>query len=365
MPTQRRSRGKQRTSARKVRRPTQAATAAIVVRKPGPKPWLIQPEELTILKNAVCKKATDVELQFCLTVARRYKLDPFKRQIWFVPRKDSGADDGEGGSGAKVWIPVVGIDGLCHVAARDHKDYGSFSEVTFGPLIAVNWQNKGQGATHTLQAPEWARVEAWKKGAGQPTIGMVWWKEIYPNINYAPLVRRMPRLMLGKCAKAQAVRMAYPETGGLYIEDEMQEMEPDNLTPAGREIVPAQPKDDPLAAYKAREAAAVAALPDGVRERVQAKMAEEEAKKAPPAPRTIDVQPVPQIMTYRQLNPKVWTVEGPDDLLHKHREFLRQFYNEKAGQLQCTAQGLFKIMSEMEKRGVLVQPADPRQPGED
>ena len=36
----------------------------------------------------------------------------------------------------------------------------------------------------------------------------------------APLVRQMPRLMLGKCATAQAVRKAYPATDGLYVQEE-------------------------------------------------------------------------------------------------------------------------------------------------
>jgi hypothetical protein len=48
----------------------------------------------------------------------------------------------------------------------------------------------------------------------------VFWEEIYPNVDNAPLVRQMPRLMLGKCATAQAVRKAYPATDGLYVQEE-------------------------------------------------------------------------------------------------------------------------------------------------
>jgi hypothetical protein len=236
-------------------------STAIVVRSPGPKPWLIQPEELTILKNAVCKGATDAELQFCLAVARRRKLDPFKGQIWFVPRRDRGADDGEGGAGAKVWIPVVSIGGLCHVGARDHKDYGSFSEPEYGPMITVEWRWKGNGPPKKLQVPEWARIEAWKKGATQPTVGKVWWTEIYPNIDYAPMVRQMPKRMLAKCAQAQAIRLAYPETGGLYIQEEIQEVGPPQFTPGGRAIISTQepsPEPSPEDMAKYEEAVAKA-----------------------------------------------------------------------------------------------------------
>src|ERR1700678_616479 len=182
---------------------------AIVVRAPSAKPWLLAPEEVTLLKNSLCKGATDTEMQFCLAVARRYELDPFKKQIHFVPRWDRQAENTDGERGSKVWVPIVGIDGLQHIAARDHKDYGSFGEAEYGPMITVNYQWNGKGPVKTIQAPEWARVEAWKKGDDRATVGKVWWTEIYPNVNYAPTVREKPRLMLAKCARAQAIRAAY------------------------------------------------------------------------------------------------------------------------------------------------------------
>jgi hypothetical protein len=68
--------------------------------------------------------------------------------------------------------------------------------------------------------PEWAEVNAFKRNDPLPTVGQVFWEEIYPNVDNAPLVRQMPRLMLGKCATAQAVRKAYPATDGLYLQEE-------------------------------------------------------------------------------------------------------------------------------------------------
>jgi hypothetical protein len=68
-----------------------------------------------------------------------------------------------------------------------------------------------------------------------PVVATVWWDEIYPDVGAAPLVRQMPRLMLGKCALAQAIRRAYPATDGLYIKEEFQGRE--QFTETGREIV--------------------------------------------------------------------------------------------------------------------------------
>lgn len=208
------------------------APAAIVIPAPTKKPWELTTEEVELVKNHIAKGASDSELTFCLGVARRYKLDPFRGQIWFVKRRDKNLDRYDKETKKNVtgyrWIPIVGINGLLHIAARDHKKhFGSIGRPEYGPMIEIEWregewQDKRWVVTakHKLKVPEWARVEVFKRGDSLPTVGEVYWEEIYPNVDSAPLVRQMPRLMLGKCAKAQAVRAAYPATDGLYIQEE-------------------------------------------------------------------------------------------------------------------------------------------------
>ena len=328
----------------------QAAKAAIVVRPPTEKPWLIQAEELTILKNAICKGATDAELQFCLAVARRRKLDPFKGQIWFVPRRDRGADDGEGGTGAKVWIPVVSIGGLCHVGARDHKDYGSFSEPQYGPTIEVEWRYKGNGSVKKLKVPDWASVDAWKKGAIHPTVGKVWWSEIYPNIDYAPMVRQMPRRMLAKCAQAQAIRLAYPETGGLYIQEEMQETGEPQFTPAGRVMTQVNPHEQK---YLEREKEQLDMLTPAQREVVERRMKEAEEKKNAP----IDIQPpkadAPPSLYYRYYpESETYRVGGFASLVRENQELLKPLWNPMVKSYVATPSQLGKLISQFERAKV-------------
>jgi hypothetical protein len=209
------------------RMPPRKKNALMRIPAPPAKPWTLTTDEVTLVRNHIAKGATDQELEFCLAVARRYKLDPFRQQIWFVKRADRSAE------GGYRWIPIVGINGLQHVAARDHKDYGSVDEPEYGPLVSVAW--KYYDKSGTIRAPEWARVRVWKKGAQHPTVATVYWEEIYPDVGAAPLVRQMPRLMLGKCARAQAIRQAYPATDGLYIREEFQGRE--EFTPGGRQIV--------------------------------------------------------------------------------------------------------------------------------
>jgi len=195
-----------------------------------PRPWDLNREEVELVKKQICPGATDEELKFCLTVARRNRLDPFKGQIWFIPR---------GRGDQKKWVPIVGINGLRHIAARDHRDYGSVSEPEYGPMITVTWtrwDKNDRPIPMTLKVPEWARVVITKKGCAVPTVGKVFWEEIYPNIDSAPLVRQMPRHMIAKCAEANGQRKAYPSTDGLYIKEEFAAARPD-YTAEGREII--------------------------------------------------------------------------------------------------------------------------------
>jgi hypothetical protein len=219
------------------RRPTPrkpAPTAIVRIAAPVEKPWELDDEQVTILKNAVAKGATDEELKYCLTVARRYKLDPFKQQIWFIRRWDRNADDGKGGQGAYIWTPQVGIYGLLHIAARDHKDYDGMSEVEYGPMITVKIEG------HDLKGPEYARVKVWKKGSDHPTVGEAYFEEYCPKKWENTLFwRTMARRMIAKCAKAQGAREACPDLGGLYIPEETSRMEEQfaqDYTPGGRLI---------------------------------------------------------------------------------------------------------------------------------
>jgi phage recombination protein Bet len=207
-------------------------TKAIVKIAPQPeRPWLLTQDEITIVKNSIAKGATDEELKFCLTVARRYRLDPFKQQIWFIKRWDSNADNGQGGTGARVWVAQVGIYGMAHIAGRDHRDYGSISLPEYGPMIELEIEG------NKVRGPEWARVKIFKKGIAEPSIGEAFFEEYCPKQYKNTLFwRTMPHRMIAKCAKAQGIREAYPDLGGLYIPEEMHRMD-ESYTDGGRQII--------------------------------------------------------------------------------------------------------------------------------
>jgi hypothetical protein len=244
------------------------APAALVIPAPTKKPWELSEAEVELVRNHIAKGASNEELSFCLGVARRYKLDPFRGQIWFVKRADRNLDKKDPVTKEWIkgyrWIPIVGINGLLHIAARDHKkEFGSISKISYGPMIEVEWvegywgkdeRGKAQWVTkgkHKIKVPEWAEVNAFKRNDPLPTVGQVFWEEIYPDVTNAPLVRQMPRLMLGKCATAQAVRKAYPATDGLYLQEEfmVEAYEPNEQVKANLDKISAM--DEQIAKLKA------------------------------------------------------------------------------------------------------------------
>jgi len=68
-------------------------------------------EQQRLITDVLCKGASPVEVEFCLNVAKRCGLDPFRRQIHFTKRFD-------GTMQREVLTPIVGIDGLRAIAAR-------------------------------------------------------------------------------------------------------------------------------------------------------------------------------------------------------------------------------------------------------
>jgi hypothetical protein len=205
---------------------------------PPEKPWVLDNEQVVLLKNYLhMGDASETEIKSCLEVARRYRLDPFKQgQIWFIKRWNSSAVNAQGTKGAHVWIPQTGVYGLAHIASRDYKDFGSIGEPEYGPMITMEVEN------HKFQAPEWCKVKVYKKGIAEPTVATIYFEEFCPgnwkNVEY--FWARMPRNQIAKCAKAQAIRFAYPDLGGLYIPEEMEKSAGD-FTPDGRQILEGAP----------------------------------------------------------------------------------------------------------------------------
>ena len=152
-------------------------------------------EKIKLLKDTVCKGASDNELQLFLHVCIRTGLDPFMKQIYSIPR------------GGQRTIQTS-IDGLRLIAERTNRySPGKESSYTYDSsgvlLSATSFIKKmtPDGTWHDVSAT--ALYSEYNPGSN------TFWK-------------KMPHVMLAKCAEASALRRAFPaEMSGLYSDDEM------------------------------------------------------------------------------------------------------------------------------------------------
>lgn len=170
-------------------------------------------EHKRIVRDAYAPTATPAEFEVLWLGAKSRGLDPVKKQIHFVKRYDNARE-------CDVWSSQTSIDGFRAIADStrlyDGQDEPEYEYDAKGLIIL-------------------ARVKAYRKDHGRPSVGVARWSEFAQfKRNGDPLYmwKKMPFHMLGKCAEAVALRKAFPEKlSGLYIHEEMPQEEVDPLPP--------------------------------------------------------------------------------------------------------------------------------------
>jgi len=161
-------------------------------------------EKIELVKRMFAKGATDDEFAVFLELAKRYNLDPFKRQIFFLPDRRQNEP-------GKI---MVSHAGLIHIAHSSDQWAGMktfiISKQGEEKLIVDN-PNNIAGAVCYVYRKDWK----------EPLIHAVAFKEYFKqnNSRMGPWYT-MPQTMIKKVAEAGALRRAF-DLGGLYIEEEM------------------------------------------------------------------------------------------------------------------------------------------------
>jgi phage recombination protein Bet len=189
-------------------------------------------EQIQLLKDTVCKGASDNDLAIFGHICKRTGLDPFAKQIYAVMRKDNKLN-------RHVMTVQTGIDGYRLIAERTGK-YSPGREPTYaydanGKVLSSTAYIKKQtidGTWHEVCATAFYSEYVQTNFSGVPTS--FWLK--------------MPHSQLAKCAEALALRKAFPmELSGIYTADEMAQANsqvlPENLPEAEiQEQAAEQPK---------------------------------------------------------------------------------------------------------------------------
>lgn len=186
--------------------------------------------QIELVKRTVAADCNADEFNLFVEVARRVRLDPFRKQI--TPLVFSKNDPKK-----RRMSIIIGIDGQRILAQR----CGNYRPAEEPTDYITDAALKGPLNPDGIDI---ARVRLWQQdnlGAWHPVSGEAYWKEFAPlkeiwasgeDGKRSPTGRytlddtgnwyRMPRVMISKCATMQALRAGWPDQfDGLYAPEEM------------------------------------------------------------------------------------------------------------------------------------------------
>jgi phage recombination protein Bet len=145
-------------------------------------------------------KLTQVELDAFIGACKRYQLNPLANQIYARLQEKTERNP-------RAVTYTCGIDGYRLIADRTGAYAGNDDPVY-----------------DSEENPQKATVTVYKMVEGQRCAftSSARWSQYYPGDRQGFMWKKMPHLMLGKCAEALAIRKAFPaELSGLYTNEEM------------------------------------------------------------------------------------------------------------------------------------------------
>lgn len=169
-------------------------------------------KKIELLKNTICRGASDNEFELFLHACKRSGLDPFMNQIHSVPRPvyNPKTDKSE-------WTRTIqtGIDGYRLIAERS----GKYSP---GRTPSYTYDNEGNIISSTAYVKKLTKDGTWHEISAEAFYSeyVAITKKGEPN----SIWKSKPHIMLAKCAEALALRKAFPaELSGVYTQEEMEQ----------------------------------------------------------------------------------------------------------------------------------------------
>lgn len=178
---------------------------------------IITKDKIQLVKDTICRGATDDELELFMLSCNRTGLDPFQKQCWAVKRWDSGL-------GREVMAFQTGVDGFRIIANRSDKYSGQV-----GPFWCDEngqWQDVWLKST----PPVAAKVGVLRSDFKEPLWAVARFSSYAARKKDGSLTQfwlKMPDLMIAKVAECLALRKAFPQDlSGVYSDTEMEQATP-------------------------------------------------------------------------------------------------------------------------------------------
>lgn len=188
-------------------------------------------DQKKLVATVIAPGCTGDELRLFAYHCQRTGLDPFSRQIYAIKR------------GGKLTIQLS-IDGLRAIAERTGQLDGS-QRYWCGP------DGEWQEVWLSEKPPAAAKCVIYRKGSSHSFVGVALFRDYNAGQG---LWTKMPSVMLGKCAEAQALRSGFPaDLSGLYASEEMDQADAKpievNVAPTAY-VQPSKPATPALAAVE-------------------------------------------------------------------------------------------------------------------
>jgi phage recombination protein Bet len=159
---------------------------------------VLEPKEVELVKRTVATGATDDELKLYFYDCQRRGVHPLDKLIHFTKR------------GGK-YVPITSIDFMRQRATASGAYAGKDPSIFKGEPGKAGFE-----ATLTVYRLVQGVRCAWTSTAR--------WSEYFPGEQQGHMWKKMPHVMLEKCAEALALRQAFPnELQGLYTKEEMEQ----------------------------------------------------------------------------------------------------------------------------------------------
>lgn len=197
--------------------------------------------DVQLAKRTVAQDLLPAELDLFVHMCRRWRLDPLRRQIYAqVYKRKKKDEEGNWHEGRNV-VYVTAIDGYRTIADRTG-NYRPGPRTVETVESAKDPDTNPQGIVSAT-----ATVEKYSHGEWHAFSETVYWEEFAPlreiweskkptgrfKLDTSGNWGRMGRVMLQKCAEAQALRRGWPdEYGNLYLTEEMDRATVIDITPS-------------------------------------------------------------------------------------------------------------------------------------
>lgn len=193
-----------------------------------PHAFAFSESERKIILDTCCGGASESDARALLAIAEARGMNPLRQECYFVCRQGK-------------WAVQASIDSF-RMKAEQTGEYHGQDEPEY------ELDDKG--------AIVLCRVRVYRKGWPRPSVGVAYWKEYAQESS--PTWKRMPRVMIAKCAEAIAFRKGFPAVfAKVYTPEEMDQAGDATPAPQAKKLTPPPVNETESGALRETLAAAI------------------------------------------------------------------------------------------------------------